>query len=143
MKVIIAGATGFIGRQLLLLLRKKKYKIIVLTRDTENSGVKLPVLCNQVKWSPDRECPKSELFEGSDAVINLAGENVASGLWTSSRKDKIFRSSINAVRRLAESFRKTRSKPSVFISASAIGIYGDRGDEPLTENSSSGASWIF
>jgi uncharacterized protein (TIGR01777 family) len=138
MKVLVAGATGFIGKQVLLLLRESGHEIRVLTRNCETAGVRLPIACKVFAWDPLIGEPPAEAFKDVDAILNLAGENIAGGLWTKTRMSRILQSRVLSVRHLVEAIRKLDSPPKVFVSASAIGIYGDRGSESLTESSAPG-----
>lgn len=139
MKVLVAGATGFIGKQVLLLLREKGHDIVVLTRNQERAGVHLPIACRVYEWNPMRDEPPAEAFRGVDAVVNLAGENIAGGLWNKARKDKILQSRILSARHLVDIMRRLDTPPRVFVSASAIGIYGNRGSEALDESFAPGS----
>ena len=136
MKILVTGATGFIGYHLLPLLRDKAHEIVVLTRDPKSAGIRLPVACQVIQWDPESESLSPEVFEGVGAVIHLAGEGVLKGLWTQKRKREIFQSRVLSTRCLVETMRMVKRKPEVFLSASAIAIYGDRGDETLNETSS-------
>ena len=84
MKILVTGATGFVGKTLLLLLAEKGHEIIVLTRDFNSAQVRVPVVCKIIEWDPTK--PLSHIEDNIDIVINLCGENVASGRWTSKRK---------------------------------------------------------
>lgn len=95
---------------------------------------------NQISWDPAREI-SSEAVSGFDAVIHLAGESIA-GRWTAAKKAKIRDSRTLGTRHLAEALAKTEAKPKVFICSSAIGFYGDRGDEVLNEASAQGAGFL-
>lgn len=138
MKVLVAGATGFIGKHVLLLLRDRGHEVVVLTRNCETAGVHLPIVCKVFAWDPWHDEPPAEAFKGVNAVVNLAGENIAGGRWTGARKDMILQSRVLSTQKLVETMRKLDSPPQVFISASAIGIYGNRGAEILEESSAPG-----
>jgi len=119
MKILVTGATGFVGKMLLPLLVEKGHKIIVLTRDAKAAQVRLPVACKIFEWGED--LLRNE--EGIEVVINLCGENVASGFWTKKRKQIIYDSRVVSTRNLIEFFRKNTNAIKTWISASAIGIY--------------------
>ena len=119
MKILVTGATGFVGKTLLPLLVEKGHKIIVLTRDAKAAQVRLPVACKIYEWGKD--LLRKE--EGIEVVINLCGENVASGFWTKKRKQIIYDSRVVSTRNLIEFFRKNTNPIKTWISASAIGIY--------------------
>jgi uncharacterized protein len=121
MKILITGATGFVGKTLLPLLAEKGHEIIVLTRDIKSAQVRLPVVCKIIEWDPVKTLTHIE--DEIDIVINLCGENVASGRWTSKRKQAIYNSRIIATRNLVDYFRKYPHPIKTWISASAIGIY--------------------
>ncbi|MBI4389314.1 MAG: TIGR01777 family protein [Nitrospinae bacterium] len=138
MKILVAGATGFIGKQTVMLLRDRGHEVVVLTRDPELAGVRLPIDCKRMAWDPSLGEPPLEAFRGAGAVVNLAGENIAGGLWTASRKREIVESRVLSVRHLVQAMQKLDVKPRVFVSASAVGIYGDRSGETLDEGSPPG-----
>ncbi len=119
MKILVVGATGFVGKTLLPLLVEKGHKIIVLTRDAETAKVRLPVACKIIEW--EKGFLRNE--EGIEVVINLCGENVASGFWTKKKKQTIYDSRVVSTRNLVEFFRKNTNPIKTWISASAIGIY--------------------
>ena len=119
MKILVTGATGFVGKTLLPLLIEKGHKIIVLTRDKKTAQVRLPVACKIYEWGKD--LLRNE--EGIEVVINLCGANVASGFWTKKRKQNIYDSRVVSTRTLIEFFRKNTNPIKTWISASAIGIY--------------------
>jgi uncharacterized protein len=121
MKILVTGATGFVGKTLLPLLVEKGHEIIVLTRDIKSAQVRLPVVCKIIEWNPAKPLPHIE--DDIDIVINLCGENVAGGRWTSKRKQAIYNSRIIATRNLIDYFRKNSHPIKTWISASAIGIY--------------------
>ena len=121
MNILVTGATGFVGKTLLPLLAEKGHDITVLTRDINSAQVKVPVVCKIIEW--DSEEHLSHIKDNIDIVINLCGENVASGRWTSKRKQAIYDSRILATRNLIHYFRKTSYPIKAWISASAIGIY--------------------
>lgn len=141
MRVLVTGATGFIGRELLLLLKEKGYDITVLTRDLESSGVRLPVLCDVYQWDQSLLEPPLEALEGVSAVVHLAGESVL-GRWTESRKAEISRSRVLSTHHLVQAFQRLDKKPDVFIAASATGYYGDRQALELDESASSGSGFL-
>ena len=141
MKILVTGATGFIGRQVVLHLRDRGHEILVLTRDTQNAPVRLPIACPIFPWKGADQPPPREALAGVDAVVHLAGENIINR-WTSSRKKEIIKSRVESTRQLIVAMQGLSHKPKVLVCASAIGFYGDRGDESLDESVEPGEGFL-
>jgi uncharacterized protein len=142
MKVLVAGASGFIGNALLKKLADHKHEIVVLTRSLEKSAFQLPVLCKAYEWEPESGCLPIEALDGIDAVINLAGENIASGRWSTKRKKTIEDSRVLSVKNLVSAMKNLDQKPKVFLSACAVGLYGDCGDNEIDESFPSASDFL-
>lgn len=132
MKIVVSGGSGFIGSELVPRLVAAGHDVAVLTRNASHVHHGRPVLWNAA--APE--------IEASDAVVNLAGENVGGGRWTESRKKRVLDSRLTATRTIVEALNAAPKKRRVFVSASAIGFYGDRGDEPLDEQSAAGGGFL-
>src|SRR5262245_26209581 len=133
--VVIAGGTGFLGTALHDALRADRHAVRVLTRR--------PVREDDVGWSPaDGAGAWTSVLEGATAVINLAGVSIAGGRWTAARKTAIRESRTQATGALVRAIRAAARPPSVFISGSAVGYYGNRGDEPATEATAPGSDFL-
>lgn len=138
MNILITGGTGFIGDELRMLLLKEGHNLVIVTRSPdkyENESAK-----NQqfVSWDDDL----SEHMNEMDGVINLAGENLFGQRWTDDVKKRIMNSRIESTRTLVNAMRKAESRPEVFVSVSASGIYGDHGDDLLTEDTSTADDFL-
>ncbi|MCW5958899.1 MAG: TIGR01777 family oxidoreductase [Pyrinomonadaceae bacterium] len=136
MKVLITGASGFIGGRLVNILEQKGHDVFKLSRSqAENPG--------EIQWDPYEGFSSSEFekLHQIEAVIHLAGENVA-GNWSENKKRRIRDSRVKGTETLVDAFSKSENPPSIFISASAIGFYGNRGDELLTEESDRGEGFF-
>jgi uncharacterized protein len=142
MKILIAGATGFIGKKLVKKLDEKGHEIVVLTRNKETARFHIPIHCEIQQWDPDNNPLSTNSLKDIDAVINLSGENIASSFWTENKKRKLMDSRIISVRRIIQAMEAMNKKPSVFISASAVGFYGNRKNEELQETSSAGEGFL-
>lgn len=132
LRIAITGASGLIGTALTAFLTTGGHTVIRLVRSLDQCGE------HAVYWNPDVGTLNPDDLEGVDAVIHLAGENIGGKRWTPAQKKRILDSREKATRLLAETLAKLQHKPKVFISVSAIGYYGDRGSEILTEDSPSG-----
>jgi uncharacterized protein (TIGR01777 family) len=132
MNILITGASGLAGRELMQSLSAQGHQVVALGRNVRTPPF-WDIHCKSIELGPQKKF---------DAVINLAGENVAAGRWTVARKERILRSRIDSTRLLAEFLAQAMCKPKVLISASAVGIYGDRGDEELTETSPLGNGFL-
>lgn len=133
MNVLISGATGLIGSLLSEELKSSGHSITRLTRSPRGE--------NDIRWDPDAGTIEGSL-EGTDAVVHLAGESIAEGRWTSSRKERIMQSRKKGTRLLAEAVAGLPTPPRVMVSASAVGYYGDRGNELLREDSRPGSDFL-
>jgi uncharacterized protein (TIGR01777 family) len=141
MKILVTGATGFIGRQVILYLRDQGHAIVVLTRDAEKAPVRLPIACPVFSWRNIDQPPPQEAFEGVDAVVHLAGENIINR-WTPSRKKEIVKSRVESTRQLVTAMQNLEHQPKVVVCASATGFYGDRGEESLDESAEPGEGFL-
>ncbi len=131
MKALVTGGTGFVGPRLLRLLDAP----VVLSRNPERARAAIGHLASRiVRWDPQAGPPPAEAFEGVDAVLHLAGESVAEGRWTAAQKARIRDSRVVGTRHLVQGIAAAARKPAVLVSASAVGYYGDRGDEELVES---------
>lgn len=137
MKILIAGSTGLIGSALVQMFEEKGYEVTRLVR--AGSHTNMP---NTISYHPDKGVDNLDAFEGFDAWINLAGENIATGYWTEKKKEKILSSRVNVTTILTEVAKKLKNPPKVILNASAIGYYGNRGDEALDESSKSGVGFL-
>jgi uncharacterized protein (TIGR01777 family) len=135
MKILISGASGLVGQELGLLLARRGHQLHVLTRSPEKHQGMLPFPAKFFSWNAESGVPSPEAFDGVEAVIHLAGESIASGRWSSERKKAILESRVIGTRNLVEGVRLYGAQVRTFVSAAAIGIYGDRGDEILDEAS--------
>jgi len=135
MKVAVTGATGFIGRALCKKLVKEHNNVIALTRSSEKAQALLDKAVEIIQWNPNMPDGWEKCLENSDAIVNLAGSNLASGRWTKNLKAEILNSRINASRILIQAIKNSQAKTKVVITASAIGFYGNRADEKLGEES--------
>lgn len=142
MKVLVTGATGFVGNALLKALHIKGHEIVVLTRNIDEVGFRLPVLCEVYQWNPEQEPPESSVFKGVDAVVHLAGENIAGGRWTKKQKERIRLSRLLSTRHLVQAMDELKSRPKALVSASAIGFYGSSGNTLLTEDVPPGTCFL-
>ncbi len=134
MKVLIAGASGLVGSALLPALEADGSEVTRLVRTSAGAG--------EIEWHPNNDQIDAATLEGFDATINFAGENIAGGRWTDEQKRKIRDSRVNGTHLLSEAIAKLKHHPNVFLCASATGIYGDRGDEILDEQSDSGGGFL-
>jgi len=140
--VIVSGATGFIGTVLCRELAARGYAIVVLSRTPGKGAAHFGSQVKFVGWDAQSAAGWSEYAEGAQGIINLTGENIAAGRWTWERKEKILQSRLAAGRAIDEVLGQVSTKPRVVIQASGIGYYGNRGDELLNENSSSGTGFL-
>lgn len=162
-RIVVAGGTGFIGRALVADLLRAGHEVIVLTRrggtaaevGWSGSEVAKSDSIRFVQWDPEGAGSGAgdpqgrdsgaldiqDVVDGADVVVNLAGSTIATR-WTATNKRRIVQSRIAATRALVRTIRAAKNKPKVFVSASAVGYYGPRGDEDVTETSPSGDDFL-
>jgi hypothetical protein len=132
MNALVTGATGFIGRHLL----KRLERPTVLSRNAARAERELAEFSVRAfDWDPLAAPPPVEAFAGIDTVIHLAGEPVADRRWNAAKKQSIRDSRVLGTRHLVDAIERLDARPRVLVSCSAVGYYGDRGDEPLDESS--------
>ncbi|MGI8579454.1 MAG: TIGR01777 family oxidoreductase [Solirubrobacteraceae bacterium] len=139
MKVTLTGATGLIGTRLVRELKGRGDEVTVLSRSPERAAEQLGV--QGIAWSPENEPAPVEALAGCDAVVHLAGENVAQR-WSDEAKKRIRSSRVDGTRNLVAGLRTAEPRPGVLVSSSAVGIYGDRGDERLAESATAGQGFL-
>jgi uncharacterized protein (TIGR01777 family) len=139
MQVLITGATGFIGRALTVRLLRDGHQVTAWVRDRERAHARLG---GEVTLAGGDARALGEALGRADAVVNLAGAPIAPGRWTARRRRRIVESRVDATRRLVEAMATAPSRPRVLVSASAVGLYGDRGDDPLDEGSPAGDDFL-
>jgi uncharacterized protein (TIGR01777 family) len=137
MRILITGASGLIGKALQKSFEEKGYEMLLATRSEPNDG-------QYIQWNADTGFADDDFgrLEGLDAVIHLAGENIAGLRWTDEKKKEIRDSRVFGTRTMIETFARLEKKPKVFISGSALGFYGDRSDDEMTEASSAGTTFL-
>jgi uncharacterized protein len=140
MKILVTGSSGLVGKALCKSLRADGNIVARLTRSgsASQSGQSAEAIC----WEPPTGSLDLASMEGADAVVHLAGASIAEGRWTPARKEILRSSRVDATRHLVSGIAKLKQKPRVFVSASAIGYYGDRGDEVLNESSVPGKDFL-
>jgi uncharacterized protein (TIGR01777 family) len=144
MTIVITGATGLVGRPLVRQLLADGHDIRVLTRDVQRARQQLPARCRPFTWNPAAGTIDAAALAGAQAVVSLAGEGVAEGRWTAARKRAIRESRVAGTRLLVQTLASLPEdgRPTALISASAIGVYGDRGDELLDEEAVPGSGFL-
>ncbi|MCC7529201.1 MAG: TIGR01777 family oxidoreductase [Candidatus Melainabacteria bacterium] len=135
MKVAITGSTGLVGKKIASGLKSEGHQVVKLVRGNPHGT-------DEFSWDPNSDKIDAEAFDGVDAVIHLAGENIATKRWTSEQKEKIKESRIKGTKLIAATLAGLDKPPRTLVSTSAIGFYGDRGNEILTEESTSGAGFL-
>lgn len=133
MRILISGASGLIGKALFTHFSQKGHDVVPLSRHPTQNGI---------YWNPKTGDLKKEDFEGFDAIFHLAGKNIAGGLWTKKVKEEIFLSRCRDTWLLSQVLVRLLHPPKTLIVASAVGIYGDRGGETLTESSPPGCGFL-
>jgi uncharacterized protein (TIGR01777 family) len=132
---LISGASGLVGSALMPFLRSQGHEVVRLVRGREQGA-------DTIAWDPSKGELDATRLRGIDVVINLSGENVAGGRWTAARRRAILASRVESTRTLVKAIETMRHRPFTFVSASAVGIYGDRGNEVLTEESATGSGFL-
>ena len=134
MKIVVSGASGLIGTQLVAKLSSSGHEVVRLVRRSPKSG--------EIQWNPKSGMLDATALEGADAVIHLSGAGIGDKRWTDGYRKEILDSRTATTALLAKTMASLSRKPSVFLSGSAIGIYGARNDEQLTEVSTHGTGFL-
>ena len=136
MKVLISGGSGLVGTALTESLLGERHTVAHLVRPGGAASA------NDIRWDAASGFINLDAMEAADAVVNLNGASIGSGRWTPARKKLLVTSRVDSTRFLVDSLARLKQKPRVFVSASAIGYYGNRGDEVLDESSASGSGFL-
>lgn len=146
MRVIVAGATGFLGRAVVRALSGRGDDVVVLTRNLAGEAVRslasLPRVVTLAWTGAESQEPWWEEVPRADAILNLAGEPIIDGRWTADRKRVLRESRVNSTKAIVRALQAASTRPRVFVNASAIGIYGPHGDEDLAEDAPPGSDFL-
>ncbi len=134
MRISVTGSSGLIGSALVPLLTAEGHEVARVSRSTAARGA--------WRWDPGAGHVDGRAVNGMDAVVHLAGESIAGGRWSEARKDRIRASRVRGTRVVAEAVARADPRPQALLCASAMGFYGDRGDELLTETSAPGRGFL-
>ena len=135
MKILVAGASGLIGGALVSRLTQERHEVARLVR-------RPPASADEIQWDPATGAIDEARLAGTEAVIHLGGVSIAGKRWNDAYKREIRDSRVNSARLLSEALARMPQRPEVFLCASALGYYGERGDEVLTENSPKGDGFL-
>ncbi|MBT5584365.1 MAG: NAD-dependent epimerase/dehydratase family protein, partial [Phycisphaerae bacterium] len=135
MRIGVTGASGFIGTALCRTLALNGITVLRLVRHESTVGC-------EVTWNPKESFEPDSRLERLDAIVHLAGAGIASQRWTPARRELLLRSRVDGTRFLVEALQRLHHPPAAFIQASGIGLYGNRGDEILTEDSPRGEGFL-
>ncbi|MGD0965525.1 MAG: TIGR01777 family oxidoreductase [Candidatus Acidiferrales bacterium] len=138
MKIIVSGASGLIGTALTAALGGQGHTVLHLVRNQRSPEVSSA----EIRWDPPSGQVDVAALEGADAIVHLGGANISDRRWTPARKQALRSSRLDSTRVLVNSLARLQQKPPVFVSASAVGYYGNRGDEILTESSGPGNDFL-
>jgi uncharacterized protein (TIGR01777 family) len=133
--VLVSGSSGLVGKSLAAFLTTGGHRVRRLVRHAPENG-------DEFHWDPTKGELDSAALDGVDAVVHLAGENIAARRWSDAQKARIRDSRISGTRLLVDAVRSGSRKPQAFVCASAVGVYGDRSDEPLDEDSETGTGFL-
>ncbi len=134
MKILISGSNGFIGQHLVRYAKDQGHAVYRLVRGKGGADT--------MSWNPALGLIDSTQLEGFDVIIHLAGKNIAEKRWTTRTKEEILKSRVTSATLLSSTLLKLKSPPAVFLSASAVGFYGDRGEEIITEDAPPGNDFL-
>jgi uncharacterized protein (TIGR01777 family) len=134
-RVAVSGASGLVGTELTARLTKHGHSVIPMVREAKNRG-------EEILWNSGTGVANPLQLENIDTIVHLAGENIAGARWTTAVKERIRSSRIEGTQALVQSLSKARTRPKTLVCASAIGFYGDRGNETLTEASAAGSGYL-
>lgn len=135
MKVLITGASGLVGKELQKSFAEKGYDMLLASRSDPKDE-------QHIQWTVEEGFADADKLEGIDAVVHLAGESVSGLRWTEDKKKAIRDSRVLGTRNVVDAISKLKDRPKVFVSSSAIGFYGERGDEEVTESSAAGDTFL-
>jgi uncharacterized protein (TIGR01777 family) len=141
-RIVIAGASGFIGSALARELVQEGHEVVALTRSAGARRDNFPEGVRPVEWDGRSVAAWARSVDGALAVVNLAGDNLARGLWTRAKKERILGSRTLAGSALVQAVREARTKPRVFVQASAIGFYGSSGEAEVDEDAPAGTGFL-
>ncbi|MBX3040998.1 MAG: TIGR01777 family oxidoreductase [Bdellovibrionaceae bacterium] len=139
MKVLMTGATGMVGRELGKALVAAGHQVVIISRDREKAAQKTPFPCEVIEGNLTEAPVSSHFLDEVEAVLHLMGEPIAEGRWTDEKKKKLVQTRVQATRNLRQSLG---GRAKVLVSTSAVGFYGDRGEELLTEETAPGADFL-
>lgn len=145
MKVVLTGGTGLIGSRILRYLARQGHEIVALTRRAGQSARQKSLHSMSVRfveWDAHSLGVWAKELDGADAIVHLAGEGIFDSRWTDDVKKRIIESRIHTTRLLVQAVAEANAKPPLFVSASAVGYYGDRKDEPTDEEVSAGKGFL-
>jgi uncharacterized protein (TIGR01777 family) len=144
-RIVVSGATGFVGRHLTAELLARGHEVTALTRDPTTASAALPPGVRTERWDVrDASAPIAaiERGDGADAVLHLAGEAAIGSRWNERVKSEIMDSRVKGTERVVAAMERAERRPSVFVSASGVGYYGARGPEPLDETEPAGSDFL-
>lgn len=136
MKIVMSGGSGLVGTPLARQLREEGHTVARLVRGNASAAL------GDIRWNPGTAAIDLDAMEGAEAIVHLSGASIAERRWTAARKAELRSSRVDTTHALVDALTRLRHKPGVFVCASAIGYYGDRGDEVLTESSAPGTDFL-
>jgi len=141
-RVVLLGATGFIGRELVRIFPADGFELVAVSRNPDRVRTLLGERVTPAGWDGRTAEGWKHHADGAWAVVNLAGESLSSGRWTKKKRESILGSRVAAGRAIVEAVKAARTKPRVIVQSSAVGYYGRRGDEVLDETSAPGRGFL-
>jgi len=136
-KIAVSGSSGFVGSRLVTALRSRGYEVIRLLHASSKS-----LQPDELVWNSQSGLAKPQALNGIEAIVHLAGRNIAAARWTESEKNRIYDSRVAATTQLVKQLLELDDRPPVFIGASAVGIYGDCGDKIVDESQPAGKDFL-